>query len=91
MAERSSIDQEGFLKDEQIYFCTFLSYREVTYINMYVLSETNPMRLSKFLMDMNLGWHIWTSANLEEPLYNHEKYDGCMQESGMSSTVRKST
>ena len=52
---RSSMDQEGFLKDDQIYFCQYLSYREVWYINFYVLCETNPMVSSKSLMDIILG------------------------------------
>ena len=52
---RSSMDKEGFLKDDQIYFCQFLSYREVRYISLYVLCETNPMVWLKSLMDIIIG------------------------------------
>ena len=65
---RFSIDQEGFLKGQQIYFCIFSSYREVSFINLYELCETNPMMQFKSLMNMIHGWHIWTSANFREPL-----------------------
>jgi len=47
--------QEEFLKDDQIYFCKFLSFREVWYINFYVLCETNPIVSSKSLIDIILG------------------------------------
>ena len=36
------MDQEEFLKDDKIYFCQIMSHREVLYINIYVLCETNP-------------------------------------------------
>ena len=52
---RSFMDQEGFLKDDQIYCWKFLSYREVWYINLNVLCKTNPMVWSKLLMDIILG------------------------------------
>ena len=48
-------NQEGFLSDNQIYFCKFFSYREVWYINLYVLCETNTIIWSKLLMDLILG------------------------------------
>ena len=67
---RSSLDQEGFLKDDQIYFCQFLSYREVWYINFCALCEINLMVWSKWLMDIILGVrktlnYIFTNANFE--------------------------
>ena len=40
---RSSMNQEGFLNDEQTIFIIFLCYIEVWHINLYVLCETNPM------------------------------------------------
>ena len=49
---RSSMDQEGFLKDDQIYFCQIMSYREVWYINLFVLCKTNLMMWSIILMDI---------------------------------------
>ena len=55
MSGRSSLNQEGFLKDDQIYFCKFLSYREVWYTNFNVHCKTNPMVLSKLLMEITLG------------------------------------
>ena len=40
----------------------------MSYINVFVLCKTNPMKQAKSLMDMINGWHrqIWTSANLGE-------------------------
>ena len=52
---RSSMDQEGFLNNDQIYFCHFFSYREVWCIHLYVLCKTNIMMWSKLLMDIILG------------------------------------
>ena len=46
--------QEEFLKDDQIFFCNFFSYREVWYIILFVLWYTNPMVWSKSLMDIIL-------------------------------------
>ena len=45
----SSMHQEGYIRNivVQIYFCQFLSYREVWYTNLYELCETNPMVWSK--------------------------------------------
>ena len=54
MSERSSMDQEGFFNGDQLYVCKFFSYREVWYINMYVLWETNPIFWSKLLIDIIL-------------------------------------
>ena len=51
----SSFNQEGFLQDDKIYFCPFLSYREVQYINLYVLGKINLMVWSKLLMDIIFG------------------------------------
>ena len=52
----SSMHQEGYIRNiiVQIYFCKFLSYREVWYTNLYVHCETNPMVWSKSLMDIIL-------------------------------------
>ena len=52
----SSMHQEGYIRNilVQIYFCKFLSYRKVWYINLYVLCETNPTVWSKSLMDIIL-------------------------------------
>ena len=52
---RSYVDQKGFLKDDQIYYCKFLSYRVLWYINLYVTCETNPVVWSKSRMDIILG------------------------------------
>ena len=52
---RSSMDQEEFLKDDQIYFCKPFSYREVWYINFYLLCKTNLIMWSKLLMDIIIG------------------------------------
>ena len=49
------MDQEGFLKDDQIYFCKFLSYRELWCINLHVLCETNLMVWSKLLIHIIIG------------------------------------
>ena len=54
-SRRSSMDEERFLKDDQIYFCQLLSYKEVWYINLYVLCETNPMVWSKLLIHIIIG------------------------------------
>ena len=45
----------GPLKDNQIYFCKFLSYREVWYTNLYVLCKRNLMMWSKLLMEIIIG------------------------------------
>ena len=52
---RYSMDQEGFLKVHQIYFYKFLSYKEVWYINVYVLCKTIQIMWSKLLMDIIIG------------------------------------
>ena len=49
------MDQEGFLKVHQIYFYKFLSYKEVWYINVYVLCKTIQIMWSKLLMDIIIG------------------------------------
>ena len=55
VSRRSSMDQEEVLKDDQIRFCQIFSYREVWFINLYVLFDTNPMVWSKSLMYIILG------------------------------------
>ena len=52
---RSFLDQEGFLKDDHIYVGKFFSNREVWYINLYLLCETNSIVWSKLLMDIIRG------------------------------------
>ena len=46
------MDQEGFLKYDHIYFCQFISYREVWYINLFVLCKTSLMMWSTIFMDI---------------------------------------
>ena len=47
--------QEEFLKDVQIFFWQFFSYRKVWYINLFLLCETIPMVASISLIDVILG------------------------------------
>ena len=54
-SRRSSMDQEGVLKDNQIYFFQMLSYKKVQFTNLYVLFGTKPLVWWKSLMYIILG------------------------------------
>ena len=49
------MDKDGFLKVDKIYFCKFLSNKEMWYINLYVLCKTNSIMWSKLFMDIIIG------------------------------------
>ena len=64
----------GSLKDDQIYFCQILSYREVWYTNLYVLCKINLMKESGRSSEVKKGsfWLLTLSHVYLRARWSHQ-------------------